>query len=169
MKKLFVTLLPVLCLLLAGLVVPAAAQQKPVLDKAAAGKIVQMLEATGLNYSKASENVWLIRYKGDQIGEFNVLVIGHEGMLILTATIAEKKALKLTVDALQKLMVLNDDFDRVKVGIDSDGDLFVRTDLTLRIVDAQELQLNLEQISGAADGTFATIKPFLTGPRRTEK
>ena len=63
---------------------------------------------------------------------------------------------------LQKLLRLNEDLDRVKIGIDQSGDVFVRIDLSVRTVDAQELKENIKQLAAATDEVFAAIKPFIT-------
>ncbi|MGE0129140.1 MAG: hypothetical protein AB7U82_13770 [Blastocatellales bacterium] len=146
----------------------AQAQQLK-LDKASAAKIVQLLEESGHNYGKAGENVWTIRYKGNHLPEFGVIVIGHENMLILVGVVAEKKDFNATPEMMKKLLSLNDDFDRVKVGIDDDGDLFNRIDLSLRVVDTQEFKANLEQLSSTVDLTYAAIKPYLVTAKKPAK
>lgn len=136
-------------------------------DKAGATKTVQLLEASGYGYTKAQGNVWVIKFKGQQLAEFPVIVIYSENMLILVSVVAEKKDYKITPDLMQKLLALNDDLDRVKVGIDKDdGDLFVRIDLSLRVVDDQEFKANLDQISAAVDETYTVLKPFLVAPKK---
>ena len=144
-----------------------AQEQKPALDKASASKIVQMLEESGHTYGKASDNVWSVKFKGNNVEQVSVIVIGHEGMLILVSVLAEKKDFKASPELMMKLLRLNDDYDRLKVGIDDDGDMFVRIDLTLRVTDSQEFKVNVEQISAAADEITAVIKPFLiTAPAK---
>lgn len=136
-------------------------------DKAGAAKTVQLLEGSGYGYTKAQGNVWVIKFKGQQLTEFPVIVIYSENMLILVSVVAEKKDYRVTPELMQKLLALNDDLDRVKVGIDKDdGDLFVRIDLSLRVVDDQEFKANLEQISAAVDETYAVLKPFLAAPKK---
>jgi hypothetical protein len=136
-------------------------------DKAASAKVLQLLESTGLGYTKAQGSVWVVKYKGEQLAEFPVIIIYSQDMLILVSVVAEKKDYKLTPELMQKLLGLNDDLDRVKVGIDKDdGDLFVRIDLTLRVVDETEFKANLDQISAAVDETYAALKPFLTTPKK---
>ena len=160
MKKTFSTLVSFALLVL--LVVSASAQEKKlVLDKASAAKIVQMLEESGHTYGKAADNVWTVKFRGNTLDDIAVVTIGHEGMLILVAVIAEKKDYKATPELMAKLLRLNDDYDRIKVGIDKDGDMFVRVDLTLRVTDSQEFKLNVEQVSAAADEIATTIKPFM--------
>jgi hypothetical protein len=137
-------------------------------DKAASAKVVQLLEASGHSYTKAKDNVWVIKFKGNQREEIPVVIIYAENMLILVSVVAEKAEVKVTPDLMQKLLKLNDTLDRVKVGIDNkDGDVFVRIDLSLRVVDEQEFKANLEQISAAADETYAALKPFLLAPKKS--
>jgi len=139
----------------------------PAADKAATAKVLQLLESTGLVYTKAQENVWVVKYKGQQLSEFSVIVIYSQNMLIFVSVVAEKKDYKTPPELLQKLLALNDDLDRVKIGIDNDdGDLFVRIDLSLRVVDEQEFKANLEQISAAVDETYAVLKPYLLAPKK---
>ena len=160
MNKLFSTLVSFALLTL--LVVAASAQeQKQTIDKASATKIVQMLEESGHAYGKAADNVWTVKFRGNTLDDIAVLTIGHEGMLILVSVVAEKKDFKSSPELMAKLLQLNDDYDRIKVGIDKDGDMFVRVDLTLRVTDAQEFKLNVEQVSAATDEIATMIKPYL--------
>ncbi len=156
-------------IVLSSLTAPAQAQQQPKLDKASAAKIIQLLEESGHNYGKADENVWTIRYKGEHLSEFGVIVIGHKNLLILVGVVAEKKDFNATPEVMKKLLSLNEDFDRVKVGIDEEGDLFNRIDMSLRVVDAQELKTNLDTISNAVDQTYAAIKPYLVNAKKPAK
>jgi hypothetical protein len=62
---------------------------------------------------------------------------------------------------MQTLLRANSSFDRVKIGFDDDGDLVVRTDLSLRILDLQELKDNAEQVAAASNELYETIAPSL--------
>ncbi|MFN0085585.1 MAG: YbjN domain-containing protein [Blastocatellia bacterium] len=161
MKKYWIP--PVLAALLALVSVAALAQEptKLSLDKASAGKIVQMLEESGAGYAKASESVWVAKFKGNVREEIVVLVIGHENMLILSGDVVEKQGYKSSPELMMRLLRLNDEYDRVKVGIGDDGEIFVRIDLSLRVVDAREFKENLDQISAAVDEIYGAIKPHL--------
>lgn len=155
--------MPALLAICAGLSIAAWAQAPAPLklDKASATKIVQMLEESGAGYAKAADNVWVAKFIGKQKAEIVVMVIGHENMLILSGVIAEKKEFKVSPDLMMQLLRLNDQYDRVKVGIDGDGDLFVRIDLSIRVVDAREFKENLDQASAAADEIYGAIKAHL--------
>jgi hypothetical protein len=165
MKRLYF-LFSAMCLLTFSSVCALAQTQNqaanPVADKAALAKVVQMLEASGQTYAKAKDGVWVVKFKGNQLPEISVITIYSQTMLIFVSTVAEKADYKATPELMQKLLNLNDDLDRVKVGIDSeDGDIFVRIDLTLRVVDQQEFNANLEQISAAVDEAYGAIKALL--------
>ena len=167
MKKLF-SLSSALCLLLlSGICVSAqTAAPNTAPDKAALAKVVQLLEASGQAYAKAKDGVWVVKFKGNQLPEISVVTIYSQNMLIFVSTVAEKADYKPAPELLQKLLNLNDDFDRVKVGIDSeDGDIFVRIDLTLRVVDQTEFNANLDQISAAVDEVYGAIKPMLSAKK----
>lgn len=167
MKKTFSILISFALLTL--LTVSALAQEKPKIDKASATKIVQMLEESGHTYGKSADNVWVVKFRGNTLEDIAVITIGHENMLILVSVIAEKKDFKASPELMMKLLRLNDDYDRLKVGIDKDGDMFVRIDLSLRVTDVQEFKLNVEQVSAAADEIATAIKTFMVAAPAAKK
>ena len=158
--------LSVVILLLAGLVpsfhdstTAARAQSKP------AARVATLLEETGYSYSKASDNVWVIAYEGKSLPKFNVIATAHENVLVLFTIVAEKNNLKLTPDVIKRLLQLNGDLDRVKIGVDEDGDLFVRTDLSIRVLDGREMKENIEQVAAATDVVYAAVKSSLVNAK----
>lgn len=164
----FSLLLTLLCAIAATAQSPANAQLTPE-DKAATAKIAQMLEASEQTYTKTSDGIWVVKFKGNHRPDIAVVTIYAKGMLIFVAGVAEKGEFKPSLELMQKLLGLNDSMDRVKVMIDERGDIALRLDLTLRVVDQQEFNANLEQISAAADETYGVVKPFLLAPKRATK
>lgn len=169
MKKLFSIFVSFALLTLLAISALAQAQEKPKIDKASATKIVQMLEDSGHTYSKSADNVWVVKFRGNTLEDIGVITIGHEKMLILVAVVAEKKDFKTSPELMMKLLRLNDDYDRLKVAIDQDGDMIVRVDLSLRVTDAEEFKLNVEQVSAAADEIATAIKPFMVAAPAAKK
>ena len=82
-------------------------------------------------------------------------------MAVMFVVVAEKKQLKVTPELMRSLLRMNDDFDRVKIGIDKNGDLFVRVDSSTRVMDVQELKDNIEQVAAATDEVTKAIKPYI--------
>ena len=83
-------------------------------------------------------------------------------MAVMFVVVAEKKQLKVTSELMRILLRMNDDFDRVKIGIDKNGDLFVRVDSSTRVMDVQELKDNIEQVAAATDEVTKAIKPYIS-------
>ena len=119
------------------------------------------MEASGYSYTKAADSVWAIAFEGKSLPKFNVIASTQEDVLVLFAIVAEKKNLRPAPEAMHKLLQLNSDLDRVKIGIDKDGDLFVRVDLSIRVLDTQELKENVEQVAAAADVVFSSMRPYI--------
>ena len=49
-----------------------------------------------------------------------------------------------------------------KCGLDGDGDMFVRYDCSVRILDGKALKAIFDQITLVADEVYRDIKPYLT-------
>lgn len=128
-------------------------------------KVAGLLEASGYTYAKAADGVWAISFEGKSLSKFNVIASAQPEILVLFTIVVEKKDLKLTPEAMQRLLKLNSDLDRVKIGIDKEGDLFVRVDLSVRALDAREMKENIEQVAAATDEVFAAMKPFVGGSK----
>lgn len=126
-----------------------------------ASKVARVLNDSGLTFTKQSATVWSVPFEGKKLKDITVILSVSDDLLTVFSLIAEKKDLKLTPEILQKLLRSNEDFDRVKIGIDKDGDVFARIDLTIRVLDAAELKTNVEQVSAAADEVFDYLKPVL--------
>ena len=128
-------------------------------------KIARLLEDSGYPYAKAADNVWSIPFKGKALPNFLLVASVEKDILVLFVVVAEKKDLKVTPELMQRMLKLNGDLDRVKIGFDKDGDAFVRVDLSVRVVDLQEFKENVDQVGAAADEVYTAIKPF-TIPRK---
>jgi hypothetical protein len=149
-------------LLLAGLLL---CFQGPSIAAQAQGKssarVAGLLEDSGYAYTKAADSVWAIAFEGKSLSQFNVVASAHEEILVLFTVVAEKKNLKLTPELTQRLLQLNGELDRVKIGLDKDGDLFVRVDLSIRVLDTREMKENVEQVAAATDVVFSAVRPSI--------
>lgn len=146
-----------LCLHLAAQ--PATAQDK------ISAKIASLLENSGYPYTKAANSVWAVPFEGKVLPKFNVVASTEQDMLVLFVIVAEAKNLRVTPELMRTMLKLNGDLDRVKIGIDKDGDAFVRIDLSVRILDSQELKANIEQVAAAADELYKAIRPFISASK----
>lgn len=127
--------------------------------------IARLLDQSGYSFTKAADGVWTIAFRGKALPQFNVVATTQQDIVVLFVIVAGKKELSATPEVMAKLLKLNGDLDRVKVGIDGDGDTFVRVDLSARVVDLQEFKANVEQVAAAADEVYGAIKPHITTAR----
>jgi len=146
--------------------VPGVARAQELQENKGAAKVAQLLEGSGYNYNQAAEGVWAIPFNGNSFKNFTVIVIATPdgNMLVLSVILAKKADMKASDALWLKLLHANNDFDRVKVGIDDDEDAFVRIDIGLRTLDVDELKVNVEQIAAASDEAYASILPYLNAP-----
>ncbi|HMQ03857.1 MAG TPA: hypothetical protein PKD26_08065 [Pyrinomonadaceae bacterium] len=152
--KLTARLLPVFALL-ACFQLTASAQES------SAAKTARLLNETGYKLAKASETVWMVPFEGKAQKDIAVVASLSDDILVVFSVIAEKKNFKLSPELTMKLLRANSDYDRVKLGIDKDGDIFARIDISVRVMDLEDLKMNLEQIAAVADEIHAAVKPHL--------
>lgn len=124
-------------------------------------RVARVINETGLSFTKASDSVWTVPYQGKARKDIIVVASVTGDLITLFSVVAEKKDLKPSPEMLQKLLKFNADFDRVKVGIDKDGDVFVRIDLSIRVLDKDEMTVNADQVAAAADDIFKGLKPHI--------
>lgn len=141
-----------------------AAQQATAQDKVSA-KIASLLESSGYSYTKAADSVWAIPFEGKALSKFDVVASTEQDMLVLFVIVAKAKSLRVTPELMRSMLKLNGDLDRVKIGIDKDGDAFVRIDLSVRTLDTQEFKSNIEQVAAGADEVYTAIRPFVTASK----
>lgn len=125
-----------------------------------AAKIRQYLEQFGGSYTKVSDTTWTVPYQGKSWKSYDVYVstIPNSDLVLIGVPVAAKKNLKPSQDLYLKLLKYNNTVDSVKVGIDDDGDLFLRADVNGRTMDFQEFKEVLEQVAAATDELHSQIK-----------
>jgi hypothetical protein len=134
---------------------------RPLANNQNAAKVEQILKQANLNYKRASDNVWIVKTKGNALPEFDMLIAENQGVLVIGVVMLNKKNLKLSTDLLFKLLKFNHLKDYVKVGIDDDDDLFVRSELNLSQIDALDFAFVFKTVVTLADDVYTEIKPFI--------
>jgi hypothetical protein len=154
---LFAALFVTLCL---------SAWQSPCYAENQAPAIVdKMLAQSGYSFTKKTSNVWTIDFTGKTLSKFKVILSTGPDLVVMFVTVAKKADFQLTSESMFKLARINHALDRIKAGLDDDGDIFVRIDLSDRILDVKEFKINVEQLAAAADETFKDIQPFMLTPK----
>ena len=129
-------------------------------------KMERLMRADDYNFKNSkSASVWSIPFTGKHKSDIKVILAVSEepgsDLIVVFVTVAEKRHLPVTADFMRKLLAENHELDRVKVGYDSDGDLFVREDASLRVVDEAELKTIVDQVYKSADEVYGMVEPNL--------
>ena len=127
-----------------------------------AAKIVNLMQADSYNFQPTkSPTVWMIRFAGDHLKDIKVVVTVKDSTMVCFVTLVENQRMPVTTDFMRTLLEQNHELDRVKVGYDRDGDLSVRIDSSVRVIDAAELREIVNQVKNASDEIYGMIEPSL--------
>jgi hypothetical protein len=138
---------------------PAEAQSP---DAAAVGvKVEQMLKATGFTYKTHNPITWSIEFERTTIGKFRVIISNGEDIIVTFTTVTEKAKIRKTPQLMEALLAANHEYDYAKIGLDKDGDLFVRIDSPVRVTDSALLKSIIEQVANASGEIFTKNAGFL--------
>jgi hypothetical protein len=142
--------------------VPAVAQS-PAED---APRVIRLMQEDNYTFRDTdSPTVWTIHFAGAHLKDIKVVVAignGPDTTLVVFATLVEKRRMPATADFMRNLLEQNHKLERVKIGLDKDGDLEVDIDAKLRVTDAQELKEIVSQVRDVSDSLYGSIEPQLT-------
>ena len=109
---------------------------------ASMAKIADYLKASGRTYTTHANGAMLVDTPKDKL-----LVFTKGGFLLMGFTRVLPKAYLPRTDAvLFNLMRLNDTLNFAKVGINQDGDLFLRVETRADLIDKYELDRTVKQL-----------------------
>src|SRR5262245_534482 len=94
-----------------------------------------MLKQTGYTYTTHNPTTWSIELNRKNLGKVKVILSTGSDILVTFVIVAKKAGIQKTPQMMDALLTANHDYDYTKIGLDKDGDLFVRVDMPLRSVD----------------------------------
>lgn len=157
----FLLLVLLLSLALAGgQAHPSQEQLSPQL-LASAAHMEQLMEECSYTYTKHAPNVWTISFPGRALGEFKVIVTNTENAALVGVVLVRMQGREPAPELMRKLLKANHDRDYIKTFIDDDGDIGIRIESRMRVLDAEEFRANVNQVVRVADQVYAEIQPLL--------
>ena len=153
-----VTLLLALALLVAQSAAPLASVVAAPQGEDDTAKFARLIGASGYTATRMNESAWFIRQEGKAFQRSPILLGVSEGMVIVGVVLAKKDEMPETAAFYRKLLDLNHTISRAKVGLDNDSDAFVRVELSLRVMDAEELQANIRDVIKSTQEAYAQIE-----------
>jgi hypothetical protein len=163
MLKYRVIFLAAICLFVSALPVSAdSVSTDPVStdNEGVIKKLNHLMENCGFNYQNPALNIWSIPVEAKS-RVWKVILSGSEkeNIAFFLNKIADLPP-KISPEFLKTLLELNYDYDKGKFVL-SEGTLYFRIDVTLRILDVEELKSDINQCAIAADDIYPKIAPFL--------
>lgn len=146
---------------LAGIGGGPAAAAEPAATPASAAKLTYFIKASGYNFTAKTDTVWYAEWHGTTLKNFRIVLAVEGDLMVAFVTAATKPQFQVTPEFLQTLLKFNNSLDFVKVGLDRDGDIFVRSDSSIRTLDAQAFKEIVDQVAASADAVYAGIGPYL--------
>ncbi len=128
-------------------------------------KAARLLNESKMKFTKVEDGIWTVPFEGKKLKDFNVVVAADKTYLLMFVTVSNQKNFRSDPELLKKLLAHNDELDRAKIGIDNRGDVVVRIDLSIRLVDKQEFIESLNQTAAVADQVYGSITPFLNSTK----
>lgn len=114
---------------------------------------------TGYHFRKINDRTWKFLFSGERFKTIDVLVV-WQGALLVLGVVLDPRYVGESARLTQELLVLNNNLDRVKIGMNQEGMLFVRVDISVRTLDQREFKDNLDQIAAAADYIFGILQAY---------
>jgi nicotinic acid mononucleotide adenylyltransferase len=120
-----------------------------------------MLKQTGYTYTTHNATTWSIDLSRKNLGKVKVILSTGSDILVTFVIVAKKAAIQKTPQMMETLLTANHDYDYTKIGLDKDGDMFVRVDMPLRTIDATELKSIIDQVANASDEVYAKVARWI--------
>ena len=120
-----------------------------------------MLNETGYKYNTHNATTWSIDLNRKNLGKVKVILSTGSDILVTFVIVAKKAKIQKTPQLMDALLTANHDYDYTKVGLDKDGDMFVRIDMPLRTLDGTELKAIVDQVANASDEIYAKVATWI--------
>jgi len=114
------------------------------------------LKSSGLDYKKPNEIAWIVNYENETI-----LVGAQDDFFLAGVVVAQKGQFRETAESLSEILKLVHEIDFVKIGLDNDGDLFVRTERKGNTMEKQEFVDYIGIVSRAAKTVRTRLQPYM--------
>jgi hypothetical protein len=130
-------------------------------NESCGAKEQRLLKETGYTYITHDETIYSVDLDRKNLGKVRV-VIGCMSALVVTFTVLAKKATIQKTPALMEILLFaNHEYNRTKILLDKDGDLVVRVDTPVRLIDAAQLKDDIAQVASVSNDLFTKISAFI--------
>jgi len=136
---------------------PAAAAQPGTFES----RVEDFIRQSGHGFRKVKTNSWYLLTPGKEMDQIRVILGAGPSSIAMGAVVVPKQKLKLTAEALEKLMKLSYDLNYVRLCLDGDDDLIVMAQLKDPWLNAAEFKSTVGLVTAAADRAYAVMRPYM--------
>jgi hypothetical protein len=142
-------------------------------SSASSAKITSLTKASTRKYIAKTDTVWYAECQGKSLQNFKVVLAVQDDLLVTFVTVVQKQQFQVTPEFARALLKFNSRLDFVKVGLDDDGDIFVRCDSSVRTLDNESFGAMVDQVTASANEVYDGMSPFLSakspGPKQAAR
>ena len=124
-------------------------------------RVEEFIRQSGHGFRKVKSKSWFLVTPGKEMDQIRVILGAGPSSIAMGAIVVPKQKLKLTAEALEKLMKLSYELNYVRLCIDSDDDLIVMAQLKDPWLNAAEFKSTVGLVTAAADRAYAVMRPYL--------
>lgn len=121
-----------------------------------AGKVDGFVKHSGYEFVNPAENAWGIKRPSGL-----VIVAVADDIVIIGMVVAQKANFKASAEMGVDMLTLAHRLDYLKVGLDDDGDLFVRAEIKVTAMTQADFDDVLKRVVKGSDDAAAKLKPYL--------
>lgn len=144
-------------LLVAGTSFCQSKQKTPV--KPGEPALKKFVSGTGLPFKMINDSLAAIPYEGENIASYNVLIQKVSDLYIVYTNLTEALPGKINDTKFKYLLQKNNDFDIIKIAIESgDNTVFVRADIFKAVTTATLMKRVIKQVANVTNIIAGDLK-----------
>jgi len=127
-------------------------------------RVEEFLQQSGHKFQKVQANSWFLLVDGKEMGPIRIILGAGPRQIAMGAVVVPKRNLKLSTEALEKLMKLSYELNYVRICLDGDDDLIVMQQMKEPWLNAEEFRATVNTVATAADRAYEVMRPYLSAP-----
>jgi len=151
---------PLFCfcfLLIAGMSFGQSKQKIPV--KPTESALKKIISGTGLPYKMINDSLAVIPYEGENLASYNVLIQKVSDLYIVYTNLTETLPGKINDSKFKYLLQKNNDFDIIKIGLESsDNVVYVRADIFKAVTTTALMTRVIKQVANVTNIIAGELK-----------
>jgi hypothetical protein len=133
------------------------AAQTPSTKSEFAARVGTYLLKSPYEFKILSDKYWIINHKTGG----TILLAVEEDLMVMGVVVAKQGDYRVTAESMSDMLKLAHQLDFIKVGIDDDGDLFVRMERRGKTLEQKEFFDFVETVASASVKAGKQIGPYM--------